>query len=140
MAVAKWVYDTCIPLNALNSIYFQPMFDAAIAIGGGFKAPSYHDIRVNLLKDSKREMQLFVDSMRNSWQDSGCTVMSDGWTDVRQRTLINFLVYCPKGTTFIKSVDASDAVKNAALLFGLFQEVIEWVGVDNIVHVVTDNG
>jgi len=40
MAVAKWFYDCCIPLNVVNSIYFQPMFDAAIRIGLGYRAPS----------------------------------------------------------------------------------------------------
>ncbi|XP_057461894.1 uncharacterized protein LOC130752113 [Actinidia eriantha] len=66
--------------------------------------------------------------------------MGDGWSDRRHRTLINFLVYCPRGITFVKSVDASDAVKDAQLLFKLFQEIIEWVGVSNVVHMVTDNG
>ncbi|XP_028786844.1 uncharacterized protein LOC114742796 [Neltuma alba] len=40
---------------------------------------------------------------------------------------------------FVKSVDASDLVKDAKTLFTLFCEVIEWVGPKNIVHVVTDN-
>ena len=65
--------------------------------------------------------------------------MTDGWSDQRQRTLINFLVYCPTGITFVKSVDASDIVKDARTLCNLFCEVIEWFGPTNIVHVVTDN-
>ena len=65
--------------------------------------------------------------------------MGDGWTDNRQRTLINFLVYCPKGILFVKFVDASDIVKDATNLFMLFDEVIEWVGPLNIVYIVTDN-
>ncbi|XP_028769649.1 uncharacterized protein LOC114727081 [Neltuma alba] len=65
--------------------------------------------------------------------------MADGWTDVRQRTLINFLVYSTHGMVFVKSVDASDLVKDAKTLFTLFCEVIEWIGPKNIVHVVTDN-
>ena len=48
-------------------------------------------------------------------------------------------MYCPKGISFVKSVDASDVVKNAANLFLLFDEVIEWVGPLNIVHIVIDN-
>ncbi|RVW34463.1 hypothetical protein CK203_081376 [Vitis vinifera] len=55
------------------------------------------------------------------------------------RTLINFLVYCPEGISFVKSVDASDIVKDATNLFQLFDEVIEWVGPLNVVHMVTDN-
>ncbi|GAV69842.1 DUF659 domain-containing protein, partial [Cephalotus follicularis] len=70
---------------------------------------------------------------------NGCTIMAHGWTDNRQRTLINFLVYCPVGLTFIKSVDASDAVKDAPTLVNLFFEVVEWVGPSNVVHMVTDN-
>ncbi|CAL0299670.1 unnamed protein product [Lupinus luteus] len=65
--------------------------------------------------------------------------MADGWTDCTRRTLINFLVYCPKGTVFIKSVDASYASKTADLLFKLFKEVVMYVGAKNIVHIVIDN-
>ncbi|RVW45968.1 hypothetical protein CK203_068587 [Vitis vinifera] len=72
--------------------------------------------------DAKKEVQLLVDSYRAIWAKVGCTIMSDGWTDNRERTLINFLVYCPEGISFVKSVDASDIVKDATNLFQLFDE------------------
>ena len=65
--------------------------------------------------------------------------MGNGWTENRQRTLINFLVYCLEGISFVKFVDASDIVKDATNLFQFFDEVIELVGPLNVVHVVTDN-
>ena len=65
--------------------------------------------------------------------------MADGWTDTRHRSLINFLVYCPRGMVFVKSIDASDIVKSTINLFKLFDEVVTWVGPKNIVHMVTDN-
>ncbi|KAF7835821.1 uncharacterized protein G2W53_010680 [Senna tora] len=43
------------------------------------------------------------------------------------------------GITFVKSVDASDLVKDAQMLFNSFSEVIEWVAPSNVVHIVTDN-
>ncbi|KAL0319669.1 UNVERIFIED_CONTAM: hypothetical protein Sradi_5228400 [Sesamum radiatum] len=116
------------------------MFDDALAIGPGYKVPTYHELRLLLLKDAKKEVQLWVDNIRSIWAHCGCTIMGDGWTDNRNRTLINFLIYCPRGTIFWKSVDASDVVKDAQALFNLFQEVIEWVGPSNVVHMVTDNG
>ncbi|GAV88399.1 LOW QUALITY PROTEIN: DUF659 domain-containing protein/Dimer_Tnp_hAT domain-containing protein, partial [Cephalotus follicularis] len=139
MVVAHWVYDACIPFNALQSPYFQPSIDAMVGIGRGFKGPSYHEIRVGLLKDCKKECRLLMETYRSNWEKNGCTIMADGWTDNRQRTLINFLVYCPVGLTFIKSVDASNAVKDAPTLVNLFFEVVEWVGPSNVVHMVTDN-
>ncbi|XP_034710460.1 uncharacterized protein LOC117933175 [Vitis riparia] len=119
MAIGRFFYDACIPTNAMNSFYFKPM--------------------LYLQLDAKKEVQLLVDSYRVIWAKVRCTIMGDSWTDNRQRTLINFLVYCPEGILFVKSVDASDIVKDATNLFQLFDEVIEWVGPLNVVHVVTDN-
>ena len=39
----------------------------------------------------------------------------------------------------MKYVDASNIVKDANNLFMLFDEVIEWLGSLNVVHVMTDN-
>ncbi|KAK4594044.1 hypothetical protein RGQ29_017929 [Quercus rubra] len=139
MSIARWMYDTCIPINAVNSSYYQPMFNAVAFYGPGYRGPNYHALRVPLLRDAKREVQLIVDSHRSYWADTGCTIMADRWTDTRHRTLINFLVYCPKGIIFIRSVDASDLVKDAINLSNLFDEIISWVGPANIVHLVTNN-
>jgi hypothetical protein len=59
--------------------------------------------------------------------------------DQKRRTLINFLVYCPKRTIFFKTVDASEVSKTVVLLHKLFREVVLFVGPENIVHMVTDN-
>ncbi|XP_024009284.1 uncharacterized protein LOC112084392 [Eutrema salsugineum] len=76
---------------------------------------------------------------KSTWADTGCTLMADGWKDTRQRPLINFLVYCPKGIIFIKSVDASGIYTNAENLCNLFAEIVEMIGPQNVVHMVTDN-
>ncbi|XP_031269412.1 uncharacterized protein LOC116127894 [Pistacia vera] len=140
MAVARLFYDSCIPTNVINSIYFQPMADAIAAIGPGHKILTYHNLRVNLLRDARKEVQLLVDGYKKTWEDIGCTLMADGWTDNSHRSLINFLVYCPKGVCFVKSVNASDVVKDDATLFSLFEEIALWVRPNNVVHLVTDNG
>ncbi|RVW89327.1 hypothetical protein CK203_045502 [Vitis vinifera] len=125
MAVGRFFYDACILTNVVNSFYFKPMLDAISTICLGYKGPNYHQLRVNLLKDAKKEVQLLVDSYHAIWAKVGCTIMGDGWTDNRQITLINFLVYCPEGISFVKSVNASDIVKDATNLFLLFDELVE---------------
>ena len=57
------------------------------------------------------------ESIKSSWKFTGCTIMSDGWIDQRGRTIINFVVACPKGTMFLKSIDASANVKDGHLIF-----------------------
>ena len=65
--------------------------------------------------------------------------MSDGWIDAKGRTLLNFLVQCPKGTMFIKSVDASTQVTEATLLCELLDGVLQEINVDKVVQIITDN-
>ena len=51
------------------------MLDAIFVIGPGYKGPNYHQLRVNLLKDVKKEVQLLVDSYCSIWEKFGCTIM-----------------------------------------------------------------
>nr|CAN66693.1 hypothetical protein VITISV_032487 [Vitis vinifera] len=55
MAVGRFFYDACIPINVVNSFYFKPMLDVISAIGPGYKGSNYHQLLVNLLKDAKKE-------------------------------------------------------------------------------------
>lgn len=120
MAIAMWFYDAGIPLSAVNSPYFSLAMSKIASMGRGYIGPSYHELRVNLLKDAKNSVSLIVDSYRTRWIETGCTIMIDRWQDSKQRYLINFLVYCTRGISFIKSVDASDIESNAENLCNLF--------------------
>ncbi|KZV41882.1 hypothetical protein F511_34532 [Dorcoceras hygrometricum] len=64
--------------------------------------------------------------------------MADSWQDRSNRQLINFLVYCKRETTFVRSIDTSDIVKGATTICKLFVESVEWVGSNNVIHLVTD--
>ncbi|XP_073105199.1 uncharacterized protein [Elaeis guineensis] len=137
--VAKWMIDVCVPFNAVNSKYYQCMIDAIASMGPGYKAPNFYSVRGYLLTKNVDEVKKYVESFRATWKKIGCTIMADGWTDQYKRTLINFLVYCPRGIVFLKSVDASDTSKIADMLYKLFKEIVMSVGFENVVHVVTDN-
>ena len=56
MAVARWMYDACIPINAVNSNYYQPMLNAIAAYGPRYREPNYIALQVPLLREAKREV------------------------------------------------------------------------------------
>ena len=60
--------------------------------------------------------------------------MCDGWIAITRRPPIEFLVYSPLGTAFIRSFDATEYVKDVAYLNKLFNEMIEDVRVDSEHH------
>ena len=82
--------------------------------------PSYHDIRVPLLKKEVEYTENLIKGHREQWVKYGCTIMSDAWTDRKQKCIINFLINFQVGTMFLKFVDGSDFVKTGENIYRIF--------------------
>jgi hypothetical protein len=139
LEIASFFYNNAIAFNVAKSDEFQKMLEMVARHGLGFKPPSYHEIRTKYLKQKMEETTKVLEEHKLIWKKTGCTIMSDGWTDKRRRTILNFLVNSPKGTVFLKSVDASHITKTADKIFELIDQVVEEVGEENVVQIVTDN-
>ena len=137
--IASWIYDSGVPFNCVNHPTFKKMIDSIGQYGPGMKPPSYHEIRVPLLKKEVVRTQDLLKSHEEEWIKYGCSIMADGWTDKKHRTLINFLVNSPKGSVFIESVDASSYSTTGEAMFSLLDNIVERIGEANVVQVVTDN-
>lgn len=48
LAISKWMIDSSVPFNAVNSTYYQPMIDVICSMGTGYKAPNFHRVRRHL--------------------------------------------------------------------------------------------
>ncbi|KAE9621226.1 hypothetical protein Lalb_Chr01g0011501 [Lupinus albus] len=95
ITISKWTIDASVPFNATNSTYFHPMIDAICSMGLGYKGPNYYRVRGHLLNKWVEDVKKLVNDFRSIWRKIG-SLMADGWTDYSRRTLINFLIYCPK--------------------------------------------
>ena len=54
-------------------------------------------------------------------------------------SISNFMVYLKGSTIFLKSVDASDKIKDNKYIYCLLKDVIKEVGEANVVQIVTNN-
>ncbi|XP_065869956.1 uncharacterized protein [Euphorbia lathyris] len=138
-AVAGFFYEAGIPFSAANSYYFQQMADNIAAAGPGYKMPSYDALKCKLLNRSMQDIEEYCAELRKSWEVTGCSILVDRWTNGKDQTVVNFFVYCPKGTMFLKSVDASEIPKSTDALLNIFDSVIQEVGPKNIINFVTDS-
>ncbi|KAK1555314.1 hypothetical protein Q3G72_024769 [Acer saccharum] len=137
--VGRFFFENGIPFNVASSPSFVSLLRSVGDYGRGYKAPSPHDLSSWVLQTEVETTRKIVEDVRKTWKATGVTIMSDGWTDIRGRSLLNFLVNNPKGTVFLKSTDASDAVKDTRLIFKLLDSVVEEVRKDIVVQVVIDN-
>lgn len=139
LEIASFFYNNAIAFNVAKSEEFSRMLEKVSRHGLGFKPPSYDEIRTKYLKQKMEETANAMEEHKMIWKKTGCTIMSDGWTDKRRRTILNFLVNSPKGTVFLKSIDASHITKTADKIFSMLDQIVEEVGEENVVQVVTDN-
>jgi hypothetical protein len=138
-AIAEFFYACAIPFNVARNPYFKNAFKKAVAFGKGYVPPGSEALRTTLLKKTKDRVTERLANVKQSWKYTGCTIMSDGWSDLCHQPLINVLVYCPQGALFLKAINTMDQVKTAEYIFRILDEAIQEVGVENVVHVVTDN-
>jgi hypothetical protein len=123
-----------------NNPFFQSMCDVIAIVGLKYKFPTYKKLQGGgILQSEKNDICTRLEDLKKSSETTGCTVVSNGWTDGKGRTLINFLVHFPRVTVFIKSVDALAHVKDATLLCKLLDGFIQEIGLQHVVQIITDN-
>ena len=106
----------------------------------GIEPPSPYEIKNKYLDMEYKDMEDYVNIQREKWKTYGCTIMSDGWTGPTKLSIINFMVYSKGSTIFLKSVDASEKLKDNKYIYGLLKDMIKEVGETNVVQIITDNG
>jgi hypothetical protein len=70
----------------------------------------------------------------------GYSIISDGWTHTRNKSIINFMVNYYLGSMFIESIDESSFAKSNEKTFELLDRFIEQIKENNVVQVITNNG
>ncbi|XP_023754955.1 uncharacterized protein LOC111903410 [Lactuca sativa] len=136
---ARWMYDAGLAFNAVKYDSLGPALEAIAIHGPGMKPPSYHEVRVPLLKLEKEHTKKLLILNETEKNAIGCSLMADGWRDRKGRALINFLVNTPRGSMFLESVDASSYSHTGENLFKLFDYFIKETGPDHVVQIVTDS-
>lgn len=136
-AIGRFLYDIGASSDAVNSVYFQPMFDEIASGGPDVLPPTYNDLRGPVLKSVLDEVKNDTAKHTAAWGKTGCSLMVEQSNTEMGRTFLKFFVYAPEGTVFLKSVDATDFVHSSDILVEVLKQVVEEVGVKNVLQVIT---
>ncbi|KAM0926848.1 hypothetical protein ACQ4PT_003028 [Festuca glaucescens] len=138
--LARMFYTAGLPFNLARN----PNFRAAITFIannslGGYVPPGYNSLRTTLLDQEKKHIQRSLEPIKSTWPYKGVSIATDGWSDPQRRPILNFMAVTEGGPMFLKAIDTEGEEKKKEYIFEKLQEVIEEVGVDCVVQVVTDN-
>lgn len=137
--LAKWVYGAGIPFNAIINDDFQRFCEAVGQFGPGYMPPSQHQLREPLLKKEVERTKQSLKEQEDEWKKSGCSIMTDAWSDRKRRSIMNLCVNCKLGTSFLSSIECSNEAHTAKFIFEYVDKYIQEVGSNNVIQVVTDN-
>ncbi|XP_026403861.1 uncharacterized protein LOC113299129 isoform X2 [Papaver somniferum] len=136
--IGRFFFENSIDFNAANSASFKKMIHALGGRGSTtYKVPNCDDLKGCILEEELKAMREHVLEVVCSWRSTGCSILLDGWTDEKGRYMINFVIDCPRGPIYMKSVHFSDSVADVDAMVSLLSGVIEHIGVQNVVQIVT---
>lgn len=140
-AVSKFIIYERLPFQLASSPWLYNLIQVATEVGQGVKLPTPYEVSDVYLESEYQRVRDWVNGLKTHWKELGATLMCDGWTNsLNQMHIINFLVYCSKGTIFWKSVDVSSVrSRDAEFYYRLLDSVVEEIGENYIVQIVTDN-
>lgn len=138
-ALARAFYANGIPFSVIENKYFKEAIAAVVKVGPGYRPPGRRAISEGLLANEVVNVSCKLDSFKAQLSITGATLVSDGWTNVQNRAIINFLLVTPDGAMFVDGVDTTGQIKDADFIAIELTKRIESIGSDNIVQVVTDS-
>lgn len=134
-AISKFFYHAGVPTHAADSPYFHKMLEMVGQYGQDLPAPNSRMLSGRFLHDEMLTINTHLAEYKASWAVTGCSILADTWKDAHNKTIINFLVSCPRGMHFISSVDATDFVEDAPTLFNILDKLVDEMGEENVVQV-----
>ncbi|GBG90357.1 hypothetical protein CBR_g50605 [Chara braunii] len=139
----EFFMDNAIPFNAARSRSFKKFMLTCIGpqpVGSHPLVPTgYNPLRCRLLDRLNKTLVDEEQVIRDDWQVTGCTFITDGTTNICGRSLMNYILVGQSKPVFVKCEDVSEGDKDsAAVVAGWKRFFIEW-GVEKITAICTDS-
>jgi len=106
-AVAKMFYATVMPFNIADSTYFKETVKEIVACGPTYRPPERKSLGTTMLAKELANVKHKTETTMNNCTRDGVTLVSDGWTSVQSKPIINILMVSSEGATFLSATDTS---------------------------------
>ncbi|XP_071687298.1 uncharacterized protein [Rutidosis leptorrhynchoides] len=137
--IARWAYQHAVPFNAVDNDEFVCILEAAGHHGPNGKPPSRYHLGEPLLKKEVDRTKTRMKRYEDDWKISGCSIMTDAWSDRNRRSIMNLCANSSLGTVFLTSKECSDEAHTSDYIYKYIEMCIEKLGPENVVQVMTDN-
>ncbi|GBG77351.1 hypothetical protein CBR_g23683 [Chara braunii] len=142
IAWAEAMFRAGIAFNFLNFNTTQALQNTYLEVANAkpkVKLSTYKHMRTVMLDYIFLKVQKAINPFTACWEKTGCTFITDGATDRKNRPVMNFLAAGQKGAVLVTTVYMIGRKKNAAALTKLWEQVMREIGLKRINAIYTDN-
>ncbi|KAG5531582.1 hypothetical protein RHGRI_026259 [Rhododendron griersonianum] len=138
--IARMFYSASLPFHLARNPYFIAAFQFAAQNNiPRYVSPGNNLLRTTLLQKERAHIALLLEPIKKTWNKKGLSVVADGWSDAQRRPLINCMGASDGGAVFMRAVNCEGETKDKTFIAKLLGEVINEVGSQNVVQVITNN-
>ena len=131
--LSRAIYASGAPLSLTENVYWK---NAMKKIRPAYSLPSRYKLTNTLLKAEYDRVRLAANEEIGA--APSLALMCDGWTNIRNESIINFVITTPK-PVFYKSISTGTTSHTGEFMATTMLEVISEIGSDKFIGIVTDN-
>jgi hypothetical protein len=133
--LAEWIYGSGLPLHTVDS----PLFRAFIyKLRPAYRPLSRKVLSTSMLDATYNKYKSRMDNVIERYQGE-LSLNTDGWTNPRGDSIINYILVARDEALFVKSVSTGKDRHTGMYIADGLKETIEELGPQNICAVTTDN-
>ncbi|XP_020866146.1 uncharacterized protein LOC110224427 [Arabidopsis lyrata subsp. lyrata] len=136
--VARMFYTGGLSFNLARNPHYQKSYTRASYLPG-YVPPGYNSLRTTLLQKERKNLDMHLLPLKNTWKQKGVSVCSDGWSDPQRRPIFNLIAANESGPMMLRAINSQGETKTGEMIADLIIECIKEIGHENVVQVVTDN-
>ncbi|GBG70784.1 hypothetical protein CBR_g8082 [Chara braunii] len=140
--VSSFFFENAIAFNAARLDSYKNLeriMNLAARSRKILRMPGYNYLRTKALPAEYKVVDNDLDNIREPWDVTGLTLMTDGTTTTSNRPVMNFIAAGDSGAVMVKSVDMEGKGKSAPTLARMWEEIIRELGVHRVNAICTDS-
>ncbi|XP_018453902.2 uncharacterized protein LOC108825058 [Raphanus sativus] len=136
--VSRMFYTGGLSFNLARNPHYRNSYVRASQIPG-YVPPGYNALRTTLLQKERKNIEMHLQPLKNTWKQKGVSICSDGWSDPQRRPIFNLIAANESGPMMLRAINTHGEIKTGEMIAELIIGGIKEAGHENVVKVVTDN-
>ncbi|CAL9222157.1 unnamed protein product [Arabidopsis halleri] len=137
--IARMFYTAGLSFNVARNPHYRNSMIYVHSQIPGYVPPGYNSLRTTLLQKERKNIDMHLQPLKNTWKQKGVSICSDGWSDPQRRPIFNLIAANESGPMMLRAINSQGETKTGEMIAELIIECIKEVGHENVVQVVTDN-